>query len=92
VQHALLLVYLAALGLDASVTERRAQEFGLDVELNPAVRWLMGRLGIRAGILVGIFVPSLALAYVAWPWPLAFGVVVGFRLCFATLQLLSFRP
>ena len=83
--------YLVMVALDAWLTEKRMREAGVEVELNPIIKYLCRKFGLRWGIVLGLFIPSTALAIVTWPSDLLFGAIVGFRACFAVLQALSLR-
>lgn len=78
---------------DSSVTQRRIQKYGLDVELNPTIHWLTPRVGLDVAIALGIMIPTLAIASVLakmdWTTPLA--MWLGAKLITARYQMISTR-
>lgn len=74
------LVFLFAV-FDEWLTERRITKYGVNVELNAAIRWLCQKLGIGLGVAVGIIIPTLALLYLALIFHLTtfLAFLVGFR-------------
>lgn len=66
---------------DAYWTRRMMERFGIDVELNPTIRFLAKHLGLEFGLFSGIAGPAAAqCALFYWlNWPVALALLVGFR-------------
>lgn len=66
---------------DAYQTRRMMARFGINIELNPTVRFLAKHLGLEVGLFCGIAAPAVAQSLVfGWlKWPLALALLVGFR-------------
>lgn len=54
-------LFLSLACYDALHTCRMLKTHGLEIEMNPAIAWLAGRLGLAPGVWTGIMVPTLAL-------------------------------
>jgi hypothetical protein len=89
----LFLIYFVLAAFDACVTFDRIKKFGPQVELNNAIRKLTVRFGPFASVLVGIWIPTLALAALCVEFRLdhVLSVLVGARGMLALLQLRSLR-
>ena len=89
----LALINFALAAFDAYLTRRRMHEYGIWVELNQTIQKLSCSLGIEMGVLLGIMLPVLAqTAVIYWlNWPVAFGVLIGFRLKLFVNQLMSMK-
>lgn len=89
------IVLLAALAslltFDACFTARRMNEIGIDVELNPVVRWLSRKLGATLGSAIGIVVPHgfLYSLFFAFECNLALSFFCGIRTMLTIMQLIS---
>jgi len=89
----LALINFALAAFDAYLTRRRMHEYGIWVELNQTIQKLSRSLGIEMGVLLGIMLPVLAQTTVIYwlNWPVAFGVLIGFRLKLFVNQLMSIK-
>lgn len=92
----LLLLALANLGLgayDAYLTQKRMKQYGVEIELNAAIRWLSTQTGPETGAYIGIILPAFlqSLVGMSFNLGLALAVLVGFRLRFFYTQLQSHK-
>ena len=71
------LIFMAA--FDAEHTKRKLVECGVAVELNPFVRFLCKRAGIKWGVDLGVHIPTYFWAVCGWYYPTALAFVVGTR-------------
>lgn len=87
-------VIVCLLGVfDSSTTESRIGKYGLEVELNPTIRWMAPKIGLPLAIGLGIMMPTLAIstALVALGWTTALAVWLGAKLITARYQMLSLK-
>lgn len=82
-------VFLLLAFLDLEFTKRKISEYGLQVELNPAIRWLVKHLGIEYGTDIGVVIPTLFIAWLGWYSPCFLSFVLGARFLLFLLQLRS---
>lgn len=72
--------------LDLEFTKRRLHELGVEVELNPAIRWLISKTNINWGTSIGIVAPTLILAALGCYFDHFLWFLVGFRTLMFMLQ------
>ena len=87
------LLYFVLAAFDCTVTCDRIRKYGSDVELNRGIRKLVENLGTIPGVLLGLWVPSLAwVALCIWfRLDHVLSILVGARGLLAILQLRSLR-
>jgi len=78
---------------DSWLTRRRMRDYGLNVELNPAIRFLCAVCGLEVGIMLGVMLPVAAQTLLlTWlNWPIAFALLIGFRTKLFVIQLQSLQ-
>lgn len=75
-------------GIDLYVTQKRIKEFGFQVELNPACKWLASHVGLRSALVfLGLF--NVALLLWCLDHPICLHVLFGSKLSLAALQIKS---
>ena len=70
-------IFMAA--FDACHTQRKIEQYGVQIELNPFVRFLCKRTEIAGGVNLGVYIPTLFWAVGGWYYPAALAFVVGTR-------------
>jgi hypothetical protein len=82
-------LFLLLAFLDAEFTKRKLSEYGVETELNPAIRALCRLFGIARGVDIGVALPTFALAYVGWFHPEVLAFLLGVRAFLFILQCRS---
>src|SRR5437879_619164 len=91
-----LFLALANLGIgafDAYLTQRRMKDYGFDIELNKAIRWIATQTGPETAAYIGIIIPTFlqSLVGLAFNLPSALALLVGFRARFFWTQWQSLK-
>jgi hypothetical protein len=81
-------INFALAAFDGGLTRRRINDYGVRVELNRAIQLICLRLGVEAGVLLGIMIPVAAQTILFYwlNWPIAFALLIGFRLKLFLIQ------
>ena len=87
----LLAIFLALASFDAAYTIRMLSKHGVEIELNPAIRWLVARFGLLTGVWAGVMIPTLAIAALAILWPPLLAVMIPARALLCGMQLARTR-
>lgn len=89
----LALINFALAAFDVYLTRRRMHDYGIWIELNKTIQKLSEMLGIESGILLGIMIPVAAQTILFYwlNWPVAFGLLIGFRFKLFITQLYSLQ-
>ena len=68
-------------------------EYGVWIELNKTIQKLSTSLGIDSGVFLGIMIPVAAQTILFYwlNWPVAFGLLIGFRFKLFITQLYSLQ-
>lgn len=76
---------------DTANTEHRIKKYGLDVELNPAMGWLVPRLGLDLALALAIMIPTLAMTavFISLGWRTVLAVWLGMKAITARYQYIS---
>lgn len=88
---ALTLMIVLFSGFDYQTTRRRLARFGVQAELNPAVRWLVAQLGLQRGVLLAVLAPMVVWSslFLALGWAEALAFYAGMKGQLAVAQILS---
>lgn len=78
-------IFLLLAFLDAEFTKQKIAMFGLEVELNKTIKWLVKLLGF-AGVDLGIVVPTGILGIAGWYYPQLLAFLIGVRFCLFLFQ------
>lgn len=83
----LLWIFLAA--FDAGHTASMLHRHGVEIEMNGAIRKLCAWWGIDKGVLVGIFIPTCAIAGLGWLFHLQtlMAILVVLRIALLAFQI-----
>lgn len=88
----LLALYIFVLVVfDQTITVKRVEEYGPDIELNPIVRLAVVRWGAFPGSSIGLIAPNVAVLFALVLFKLT-GVLLfyaGFKSCWALMQIKS---
>jgi len=85
----LILVILLCSAFDSYVTEKRIKDFGVEIELNRALRWGVSKLGLWPALAVFIAAPSIFLCVLLARHPILLAVYAGMKLMLAKMQFVS---
>jgi hypothetical protein len=77
----LVIICLLLASFDCVLSENRIRKFGVKVELNSGIRWLVGKLGIPIGCYVGVLMPAVAFLVlcIIFKAAIPLALMVGFR-------------
>lgn len=84
-----LALFLLLTFLDAEFTIHRLYDHGIEVELNPAIRWLCKYTKIEVGVYTGILVPTGGLVALGWFYPHILSYMLGVRTTLFLFQMKS---
>jgi hypothetical protein len=87
----LLAIFLALAVSDAAYTTRMLSKHGVAIELNPAIQRLAARFGLVAGVWLGVMIPTLVIAALAFLVPPLLAVMVPARALLCGMQLARTR-
>jgi hypothetical protein len=87
----LLAIFLALAAFDAAYTTRMLSKHGVAIELNPTIPWLAARFGLSAGVWLGVMIPTLVIAALAFMVPPLLAVMVPARALLCGMQLARTR-
>jgi hypothetical protein len=59
----LILLFLALAYIDTLYTRYMLGRYGIGIELNPVIPWLIRKVGLANGVLVGVTVPTLLVLF-----------------------------
>lgn len=78
-------------GYDYALTLRRYRKYGIGVELNPAVSYLIRNVGLQNGLLSWTLVPHALFSYICWTydWRIGYAFYFGYLVRYWLLQLAS---
>jgi len=83
-------MFLLLAFLDLEFTKRKISEYGVKVELNPVIRFLISKLGIEYGCDLGVVAPTLIFAAWGWYHPELLAFMLGVRTCLFLFQLQNY--
>ncbi len=86
-----LLILAAMASFDAAYTVRQLTKYGVEVELNPLIPWLVRRIGMVPGVWLAVSVPSLLYALLGFEWHWILETYVPIRGFLMGLQLSKLR-
>lgn len=91
VMDALVLTYFSLGVFDAWLTQRRIKDYGPTVETNKGIRRMAHHLGPQVAAIVGVMVPTVAIAFLLWLFqlPTVLALMVGFNFKRFDMQLAS---
>lgn len=75
--------------LDVEFTKRRLWEEGIDIELNPVIRFLCRKITIDYGVPVGVIIPTFVIIAIGWCVPDVLPFMLGVRFCLFLFQCQS---
>lgn len=87
----LILLFLGLTYSDLLYTMFMLTRHGIEIELNPVIKWLSRKLGLATGVLVGISVPALLLLYFGIDFKPLLEAVTFARLMLFFLQICRLR-
>lgn len=84
--------WITLASFDTYVTIKTIKEYGIEAELNPLIQKLCTWWGPVRGTLVGILIPTLAIAALCWIFQasLILALLVGIRAALAYAQVVRF--
>ena len=87
----LVILYFLLACFDAWLTRRRIRDYGIRVELNTLLQWIIVHTNLEVALFIGILLPSVALCGLCLLFnsPLILAVFVGFRARWFWLQIES---
>ena len=71
---------------DASFTKWRLKKHGVDIELNPSIRWLCQRVGLDFGVDLGLALTTMLFVVLGWFFPSVLTFMLGVRVCLYLFQ------
>lgn len=83
-------LYVLLVLFDAWFTIKRLPLVGIEMELNTLTRWLIRKIGLNAGVLVGVLVPSWAILLITCHWLWLMTLMLGMRITLFAFQLKVF--
>lgn len=88
---ALLLSYFGLVAFDVWATVKLLKTFGVDAELNGAVKWAIRKLGLARGVTLGVMLPASAWGIALAAHPVVLAILVGWRCNVSFNQLHTLR-
>ena len=79
-------LFLLLTFLDLEFSKRKIAEYGIDVELNPAIKWLIKKTNIDWGVTLGVLIPTSGLVVAGWYFPMILAFMLGVRSLLFLLQ------
>lgn len=83
------MVFLLLAFLDLEFTKRKIAECGIEVELNPMIRWLVRKTNLAWGAWLGVMLPTFGWALVGLKEPMILAFMLGVRSLLFVLQVRS---
>lgn len=80
------LAFLALALFDIWFTVKRIPQLGIEAELNPIIRSLSKRFGIKLGTYVGVLIPTVFVIALGFDFPSILLVIFGCRLTMGSFQ------
>jgi hypothetical protein len=82
-------VFLLLAFLDLEFTKRKIAESGIEVELNPLIRWLVRKTNLAWGAWLGVMLPTFGWMAAGYKVPMLLAFVLGVRSLLFVLQVRS---
>jgi hypothetical protein len=82
-------LFLLLAFLDAEFTKHKIADYGIEVELNPFIKYLVKYLKVDYAVDLAVVIPTFCFCLLGWYFPKLLIFLLGFRTCLFSFQLHS---